>query len=313
MQKYLTGQYYLQKHQKATSKTKAYAALTIVSIAWGTTWLASKQAVQLMPPLQMIAVRQFIAGSILLLFFLFKKQPLPSGKQWRSIMILTCLNFILSNGLSTWGVKYVTSGLGSIISAIFPLWLVIILFFKGKRIPKKAFIGMMMGFGGICIVFYEHLHDFLNADFRLGIILSITASITWAFGTLYIQKHALNFNPYVSLGFQMLISGSILLFIAYASGNVTPVSQIPVLAWSSIAYLVLVGSLITFVAYIYTLQHLPATLASVYAYINPIVAILLGAVILGEPLTWFIAVGGLTTVAGVYLMNRSLKQTSVDD
>ncbi len=313
MQKYFTGQYYIQKQQTATNKTKAYVALTIVSIAWGTTWLASKQAVQLMPPLQMIAFRQFLAGSILLFYFLFKKQPLPSGKQWKSILILTCLNFILSNGLSTWGVKYITSGLGSIISAIFPLWLFIILFFKGKLIPQKAFLGMLMGFGGVCIIFYEHLHDFLNADFRLGIILSITASITWAFGTLYTQKHALNFNPYVSLGFQMFISGSILMIVTYASGNAIAVSQIPVLAWSSIAYLVLVGSLITFVAYIYTLQHLPATLASVYAYINPIVAILLGAMVLGEPLTWFIAVGGLITIAGVYLMNRSLKQTSVDD
>lgn len=308
MQKYFSGKYYIQKRKNATNKTKAYVALTIVSIAWGTTWLASKEAVQLMPPLQMISFRQLSAGIVLLFYFLVKRQPLPSGKQWISILILTILNFILSNGLSTWGVKYISSGLGSIISAVFPIWLVMILLFKGKRIPSGAIIGMLTGFAGVCIIFYEHLHDFLNADFRLGIILSISASITWAFGTLYTQKHAANFNPYVSLGFQMFISGSILLLVAYSTGNVIPLNAIPALAWGSMAYLVVVGSLIAFVAFIYTLQHLPATLASVYAYINPIVAILLGAALANEPLTWFIAIGGILTIAGVYLMNRSLKQ-----
>ncbi|MEO7801412.1 MAG: EamA family transporter [Ginsengibacter sp.] len=307
MQKYFSGQYYLQKRQNASTRTKAYLALTIVSITWGTTWLASKEAVRLMPPLQMISFRQFSAGCLLLLFFLFKKQPMPLGKQWKSIFILSVLNFLLSNGLSTWGVKYISSGLGSIISAIFPLWLVIILLFKGSKIPTNAIIGMVLGFGGVCIIFYEHLNDFLNADFRLGIIMSITASITWAFGTLYTQKHAINFNPYVSLGFQMFISGGVLLIAAYSTGNVMPLKDIPVLAWSAIAYLVIISSLITYVAYIYTLQHLPATLASIYAYINPIIAILLGALLVNEPFTWFIAIGGLVTIAGVYLMNRSLR------
>lgn len=309
MQKYFSGKYYKQKRQNATTKTKAYVALTIVSITWGTTWLASKAAVQLMPPLQMISFRQFSAGCLLLLYFLFKKHTMPTGKQWQSILVLSLLNFLLSNGLSTWGVKYISSGLGSIISAIFPLWLVIILFFKGKRIPTGAIIGMLLGFGGVCIIFYEHLNDFFNADFRFGIIISVIASITWAFGTIYTQKHAINFNPYVSLGFQMFISGTILLITAYSTGNVIPLKDIPLLAWGSIAYLVIISSLITFVAYIYTLQHLPATLASVYAYINPIIAILLGALLVNEPFTWFIAIGGLVTIAGVYLMNRSLKGT----
>lgn len=309
MKKYFSGKYYLHKKQNASKRAKAYVALTIVSITWGTTWLASKQAVQLMPPLQMISFRQFSAGCLLLLFFLVKKQPMPSGKQWKSILILSLLNFLLSNGLSTWGVKYISSGLGSIISAIFPLWLVIILFFEGKRIPARAIIGMLLGFTGVCIIFYEHLDDFFKADFRLGIMISITASITWAFGTLYTQKHAINFNPYVSLGFQMFISGLVLLITAYSTGNVIPLKDIPILAWGAIAYLVIFSSLITYVAYIYTLQHLPATLASIYAYINPIIALLLGALLVNEPFTWFIAIGGLVTISGVYLMNRSLKRT----
>ena len=126
----------------------------------------------------------------------------------------TCNNtqhseFCMSNGLSTWGVKYISAGLGAIMGAIFPLWLVVIGLFSAKsKIPAKAIIGLLFGFGGVCIIFYEHLHDFFNADFRFGIILSLIATWTWAFGTLYTKKHAASFNPYFSLGLQMLISGS---------------------------------------------------------------------------------------------------------
>ncbi len=126
MRKLLTRRYYSDKRQQATAKTKALFALGVVSIVWGTTWVASKQAVQNMPALQMAGMRQFMGGVLFIVYFLLKKQQLPRGKQWITILILSLLNFMLSNGLSTWGVKYISSGLGSIISAIFPLWVVII-------------------------------------------------------------------------------------------------------------------------------------------------------------------------------------------
>ncbi len=106
----------------------------------------------------------------------------------------------------------------------------------------------------------------------------------------------------------MLISGIVLFTVAFATGNTIPFMAIPATSWWAIGYLVLFGSLITFVAYIYTLQHLPATLASVYAYINPIVAVLLGALILNEKLTIFIAAGGGITITGVYLVNNSINK-----
>jgi drug/metabolite transporter (DMT)-like permease len=148
----------------------------------------------------------------------------------------------------------------------------------------------------------------MNPDFRFGILLSLIATISWAFGTLYTKKEAINFNPYFSLGFQMLISGIIVLSIAETTGNTVKISAIPVSTWWAISYLVIIGSVITFVAYIYCLQRLPAALASVYAYINPIVAVLLGAALVNEKLTIFIAIGGVTTIAGVYLVNNSLKK-----
>ena len=106
----------------------------------------------------------------------------------------------------------------------------------------------------------------------------------------------------------MLIAGLILTSIAHASGNVIPISDIPATSWWAITYLVLFGSVTTFIFYVYSLQHLPAALASVYAYINPIVAVLLGSLLLDEKLTLFIALGGITTITGVYLVNNSLKK-----
>ncbi|MDB5221901.1 MAG: drug/metabolite-transporting permease [Chitinophagaceae bacterium] len=308
MQKYFTQKYYADKRQSTSTKNKALLALVWVSIFWGTTWLASKEAVQNAPALQVIAIRQLIAGVLYIGFFIFKKHPWPKGKQWVVILVLSFLNFMLSNALSTWGVKFIPSGLAAIVGAIFPLWLVIITMFKGKRLPRQALLGLMLGFGGVCIIFYEHLKDFVNPDFRFGIMLSICATISWSFGTLYTKQEAINFNPYFSLGFQMLFSGIIVLSFAEIMGNTASVSDIPASSWWAISYLVVIGSVLTFAAYIYTLQHLPTALASIYAYINPIVAVLLGALLVNEKLTIFIAIGGAITIAGVYLVNNSLKK-----
>ncbi len=284
-------------------------ALAWVSFFWGTTWIASKEGVRYIPGLQMAAIRQFIAGFLYIIFFIAIKAPWPKGKQWKTIIILAILNFTLSNGLSTAGVKYINSGLGAIIAAIFPIWVVLISFFRGEKIAKLAVTGTIISFVGVCIIFYEHLADFLIPNFRLGIILSVIATITWAFGTLYTKKKAASFNPYFSLGLQMFIS-SILLF-AYngAVGTSISLNEIPANTWYAIAYLVIVGSLITFTIFIYSLQHLPPEVSSIYAYMNPIVAVLLGAALFGESLSLSIAVGGVVTLLGLYLVNQSLRQS----
>jgi drug/metabolite transporter (DMT)-like permease len=284
-------------------------ALCWVSFFWGTTWIASKEGVKHMPALQLAAIRQFIGGLLYISFFLFKKTPWPKGKQWKTIIILSILNFVLSNGLSTWGVKYISSGLGAIIGAIVPLWIVIITFFKGERLARLTVIGLIISFGGVCVIFYDHLSDFMIPDFRFGIILSLIATLTWAFGSLYTKKKAASFNPYFSLGLQMFIS-SILIF-AYngATGTSVSLSAIPAISWWSIAYLVVFGSVLTFIAFIYALQNLPAEISSIYAYINPIIAVILGAVIFGEVLNAAIAIGGGVTLFGLYLVNYSLRKT----
>ncbi len=220
---------------------------------------------------------------------------------------------MLSNGLSTWGVKYISAGLGSIIGAIFPLWLVFIGLFKSQKIPAKAILGIIIGFAGICVIFYEHLEDFLNPDFTFGIILSLIATWAWAFGTLYTKQQAASFNPYFSLGLQMMISGVVLYSVSGAVGISIPVKDIPWQSWAAISYLVIFGSVISFIAYLYALQRLPTEQASIYAYINPIVAVLFGALIFNEKLTLFIAIGGLITLLGVYLVNQVYRTSGKEE
>ncbi|MBP9792746.1 MAG: EamA family transporter [Flavobacterium sp.] len=283
-------------------------ALIWISFFWGTTWLASKEGVKHMPALQLAAIRQFLGAFFYISFFLFKKAPWPKGKQWKTILILSVLNFVLSNGLSTWGVKYISSGLGAIIGAIFPLWIVIISFFKGERLSRLAFIGLLTCFGGVCVVFSDYLSDFLQPDFQFGILLSIIATITWAFGSLYTKKKAASFNPYFSLGLQMLISSILLFAYTGATGTSVPITQIPAQAWWAISYLVVFGSITTFIAFIYALQNLPTEISSIYAYINPIIAVILGAFIFNEPLTVSLIIGVLVVLLGIYLVNKAIKR-----
>jgi drug/metabolite transporter (DMT)-like permease len=283
-------------------------ALCWVSFFWGTTWLASKEGVKHMPALQLAGIRQLIGGVLYVAFFLFKKAPWPKGKQWKAIFILSILNFVLSNGLSTWGVKYISSGLGAIIGAIFPLWIVIITLFKGERLARLSILGLIVSFCGVCVIFYDHLSDFLKPDFRFGIIISLIATVSWAFGSLYTKKKAASFNPYFSLGLQMLISSFITLSVVGGTGTGVNISSIPANSWWAMGYLIIIGSVLTFIAFIYMLQRLPPEINSIYAYINPIVAVLLGAIIYGEPLTTAIAIGGSITLGGLYMVNYSIRK-----
>ncbi|MBK9734131.1 MAG: EamA family transporter [Saprospiraceae bacterium] len=284
----------------------ALLALGIVSIIWGTTWVVSKQGVMAMPALEMAGIRQIIGGSSYLIYYLSKRDNLPKISDLLPLLVLSILNFVLSNGLSTWGVKYISSGLASIIGSIFPLWIVIIGIITTKtKPPGTALFGIILGFIGICTIFYNHLADFINPDFRFGIFVSFLATWSWAFGTIYTKSHAKKFNPYFGLGIQMMFSGIILFFISSFDVHYLPLMDIPKVSWFAILYLVLFGSIIAFICYLYALQHLPTEQTSIYAYINPIVALFTGWLVLGESLSPTIITGCIITMSGVYLVNRT--------
>lgn len=294
--------------QKKSAIGLPFLALCWISFFWGTTWIASKEGVKYMPAMQLVVLRQFFGGIFYLAYFLYKKAPWPTQRQWRNILVLSILNFMLSNGLSTWGVKYISSGLGAIIGSIFPLWIVIISFFRGERISWKAVLGLVICFSGICVIFYDYLNDFLEPEFRFGILLSIIATFTWALSSIYIRENRTNFNPYFSLGLQMLISCIAIFSVIQTTGETIPLSEIPAISWWSIAYLVVFGSVLTFIAFIYALENLPKEVSSLYAYINPMVALFFGYLLFNEPFTISIAIGGFITLTGLFLVNKAIKK-----
>lgn len=223
------------------------------------------------------------------------------------ILFLSILNFMISQGLSTLGVKFTTAGLGAIIGAIFPLWLVLIITIRGRtKLPRLTWVGLTVGFIGVCVVFYEHLHLEFTYTFLGGILLGLISSVSWAFGTLYTRDFALTYNPYFSIGWQMLIAGIVLTFFATTTGHTVPLIAIPAYAWAVILFLTIISSIFAFLAYLYTLQRLPTDLVSIYAYINPIVAALTGALLIGEPLTMLIIIGSIITLLGVYIVNKAV-------
>ncbi len=127
-------------------------------------------------------------------------------------------------------------------------------------------------------------------------------------GSIYTKEKASDFNPYFSLGWQLLISSILILGVTTATGEAVSILEIPLKSWLSIGYLVVFGSILTSLAFVYALQNLPTELSSIYAYINPIIAIILGAIIFNEPLTWLLAIGGFITLLGLYLVNQALKK-----
>lgn len=296
---------------KKSGKGKGYAALAITSLVWGTTWVASKIGVSEMPALQMAAIRQFIAGLCFVLFFiLYKKTPLPTFKQFKWILVMSILMFVFANGLSTWSLKYIPTGFSALIGALYPLSVVLIerIFFGSKKITPITMIGLFMGIAGVGIVFYESIFAHNSSLFMLGLGLSVIAMLSWSWGTIFVVRNKAGINPYYGTGWQMIISSFILFIVALIVQPLSPLTAISFKAWMAILYLIIFGSILTFVAFIYSMKKLPQTISSLYAYINPLVAMVMAYLVLGEKLTINILWGALVTLIGVFLVNYSVKK-----
>lgn len=293
-----------------TQKTKAILAVVVVCFFWGTTWLASKKGVQHMPALQLAGIRQFLAGSFFLGYFFLKGFKLPTRDQFIQFGWMSLLMIVINNGFSTWSMKFIPSGLGAVIGAAAPLWIALLstFVFKETKLNLMTIIGLLLGIGGILIIFSDFLQDLFNSSFAVGIMLNLVASVTWALGTIFTVKHAKHVNPYFSIGWQMFLGGIVLLLVAWFSNQYTPIQHTAPEVWYSIFYLVFVGSIITYSAFVFALKRLPAQQVSIYAYINPIVAVIVGALLNGEKLTILIASGTVVTILGIYLVNTGFKR-----
>lgn len=295
----------------------AYAALVATSFFWGTTWVASKWAVQSIPSIQLAAIRQCMAGSFFVGYFLFyKKHPLPSLLQWRWLLVMSVIMFVFANWMSTWGIQYITTGLGALIGSLYPLSVVLIesIFFKSKKINGLTIIGLLLGILGVSVVFYNSMLTQMNEKVLFGICLSVFAMLSWSLGTVFLTRNKVNINPYYATGWQMLISAFILLSIGLYRHQLSSVVQIPLSVWGAILYLVVFGSIVSFIAFIYSTKHLPPAIASLYAYINPIVAIVVASwVFKNEALTSAVLWGTMITLGGVYLVNASMKKAAAQN
>lgn len=299
--------------QNESARKKAYAALALVSIVWGTTYLATKIGVEQINGLYLASLRQLFAGIILCGFFWLRGYRLPPRVLWKDLIIISLLLVTFSNGLLAWSLQFIPGGLGAIISALIPLWIALMtIFIEKKPISLIKWLGLILGLLGIVIIFSDYLKDLFNADFLFGIILAFIASISWAAGTIRVHMKQLPVNYFYAIGLEMLLSGIITFIFCTLTNKDTPLLQINFNTWMAIAYLIFFGTIVGYVAYIYVIIHLSASQASVYAYINPIIALLLGWYWLNEKLSLEIAAGSFITLTGVYLVSKNSSVNSLE-
>lgn len=292
------------------SNTNAYMALVVVSIFWGTTYLASRIGVRHMHGLMLAGIRQTIAGMLLTSFFLLKGYKFPEKVVLSRLFVIGVMMLCLSNGLITWAMQYIPSGLCAIIVATVPIWITIFSYFLVQRTKFTMMLvaGMLIGLLGVGGIFYDYLASLTNPEFRFGILLTLVACISWAIGSVLTARWALKINFLYGAGFQMLFSGIVMTIVATIMGQSLPLDGFNIELWGSLLYLIFIGSILGYSSYVFVLNNLPPSLASVYAYINPIVAVLLGWLILQEHLNWVTGMSCLVTLGGVYMVNRAVNK-----
>jgi drug/metabolite transporter (DMT)-like permease len=290
---------------KFNSITKAYWALVAISFFWGTTWFVSKLTVPHIPALQLTGMRQLIAGIIVITFFISKTKKLPTPRALLFHLICGFLLISCSNGLTTFAIKVIPSFLGALISCLTPFVFVLFNYtFNKQKVNSKVVMGLVIGFGGIATLLSSFATEMNHPDFKIGIILSLIAVFTWTSGTLISVKNKFNINPYEGIGWQMLLGGIILLSTSWLTGQHVPLNTIPINAWLYFIYLTGIGSLFCFMCYLYALQQLPLGLVSIYVYINPIIALTLGIIVLNEKINATILIGSFITIFGIYVVKK---------
>lgn len=289
---------------------KAYIALAIVSFFWGTTYVAARMGAQQMPGLFMAGLRQFVSGLILVLFFLARGYRLPGLKELKTISVQGILLLCLANGLLTWAMEYISGGLAAIIVALVPLFIALFSIWMSHcaGFTRWMLVGLLAGFAGVLIIFSDFRGQMNDPGFLFGAGLALVSVLSWSLGTVYTARQRSSISILFSVGLQMLIAGIIMLLVCVVTGKYVNLAEAGLEAWGSLLYLIVFGSLIAYSAYVFALRKLPPTLVSVYAYINPVVAVLLGWWLMAEKMNLIMGLGMLVTLAGVWLVNRETKK-----
>jgi drug/metabolite transporter (DMT)-like permease len=293
----------------ASQQSRALGAWILVCIFWSTTFLAIRIGVETLPPLAMISgARYLAAGVILSLIVKLRGIPLPSGESWPGHALLGLLMLGLGNGALVWAEQWVPSGMAAVMVAAIPFWMIGIeaLLPSGERIRPLQFVGLLLGFGGLVLLVSSNLTETGGATSRQILHGAVAIQISccgWALGSAYSKRHARHENAMAAAAMQMLCGGATLLLAGTLLGewhhavfNTRGVS-----AW---AYLIVFGALVGYASYIYALKYLPVSIVSLYAYVTPILAVVLGAVVMHERFTPRMAVAVAIIFAGMVVVRR---------
>lgn len=291
-------------------KTKLWIALLALYIVWGSTYLAIRFSVETIPPFLHAALRFLVSGTILFIWRRAAGDPAPTARQWRSTAIVGAALLLGGNGLVAWAEQTVPSGIAALMITTSPFWLVLFESMRagGAKPTWQAILGLFVGFVGVFILVgpAEIMGTEGSLD-TLGIILLLLAPFFWSLGSIYAKGADMPKSTLLSTGMEMLTGAVALFLVSVVKGELNGFSlgDVSTRSWLGLAYLITFGSLIGFVSYGWLLHNAPVSLMSTYAYVNPVVAVLLGNLLADEPLNGRILMAAAIIIGSVFLINSA--------
>jgi drug/metabolite transporter (DMT)-like permease len=291
------------KHEKAW----AWAAFVTVCIVWGTTYLAIAIALETIPPLMLTGTRFTAAGLIMLAVAAARKEAIP--RDLKTLANLALVGFLMvgvGNLAVVWAELHVPSGIAALLVATAPFWMAIIELFRtqGERMTLRGAIGMAIGFVGVALLVTPGVSGAWSLGFLLGALAIQVGGIAWQLGSAHGKYNLRDVPLMASSALQMLFGGLIVTIAGVVAGEVPKFVLTP-RTFGAIAYLTIFGSIVAYSAYVFALAHMRTTFVSLYAYVNPVVAVFLGWLILSEPITPLSVLAMIVILAGVALVQSS--------
>jgi drug/metabolite transporter (DMT)-like permease len=287
------------------SSPLAYAAWVAVCLLWGTTYLAIRIALETIPPMLVGGLRWTTAGAVLLCALAAAGQRMPPVRAWPALSVLGVLLIGFGNGGVVWAEQTLPSGLTALLVATVPFWMVGVEWAAGspERLTPLRGAGLVIGFAGIVLLVWPELELGEGGAVVVAVVATQLACLGWAVGSTYSRRRAADENVLVAASAQMLAGGLVMLAAATVRGEWSHL-EVTTRSGGALAYLFLFGSVAGFSAYAYALKHLSVSTTSLYAYVNPVIAVVLGTVMLGEPWSPRLAVAGATVLIGMAMVKR---------
>ncbi len=294
-------------------KYKIILGFAAIYIIWGSTYLAIRIGVETIPPFLMASIRFLIAGVLFYLYGIIKKVEKPKAKDWVSTAIVGILLLVGGNGLVSWAEEVVPSGIAALLIAMVPLWIVLFdaIHPQGSSPSKKAIGGLILGFIGVAaLINPTDIGGFAEID-QFGAMLLIFATIFWASGSIFAKYTEMPKSLIVASGMQMLVAGIVLLLLSIVTGELNGFNYESVTfeGWMSLLYLITFGS-VGYGAYIWLLQVTDPSKVATYAYVNPVIALLLGSLIASETISLWTIGCSLFILIAVFIIISSKKKTT---